>query len=98
MYEGYLAVYQRYFLPSDTLKAHAVTVILVIYTSIDEDIHIICPTVANDRLYFLPLQSGQYHLLLLGGLSVKPTHEKWNHNPSHCRKHVNAVHLRASKG
>lgn len=29
------------------------------------------------------LQSGQYHFVVLGGISFKPTHSRWNHSFSH---------------
>lgn len=32
------------------------------------------------------LHSGQYHFVVRGGISVKPTHSRWNHSFSHCNR------------
>jgi hypothetical protein len=40
------------------------------------------PLVATPNLSFF-LQSGQYHFVLLGGRSSRPTQERWNHSFSH---------------
>ena len=53
--------------------------------------HNSCENLRRKSAYFLlnlGLHSGQYHLLLLGGDSVKPTHGKWNHSFSHYNDHV----------
>src|SRR5947207_13517350 len=33
-------------------------------------------------------QSGQYHLVVLPGGSLSPTHSRWNHSRSHCKMQI----------